>query len=110
MNSEVYLVIGLAMVATYAWRVAGVFLAKNIDPQGQVFVWLGCVAYALLAGLMSRVLLFPVGLLAESSLLSRLLAMAAGFGVYYLFGRSFFAATIVAAVGFYLLIVLFPGF
>lgn len=110
MSGELYLIIGLAIMATYVWRLAGVFFAKKIDPNGQVFIWLGCVAYALLAGLMSRVLLVPVGVLADTGLFGRLLAMSAGFLVYYLCGRSFFAATVVAACGFFLLIRLFPGF
>lgn len=109
MSSEIYLVIALAILATYVWRAAGVFLARKIDPDGQVFIWLGCVAYGLLAGLMSRVMFFPVGLLADTSLLARLLAMSAGFLVFYLLGRSFFAATVVAASGFYLLIRWVPG-
>ncbi len=109
MSSELYLIIGLSIVATYVWRLAGVFLAKKIDPDGQVFIWLGCVAYGLLAGLMSRVMFFPVGLLADTSLLARLTAMSAGFLVFYLCGRSFFAATVVAAAGFYLLIRFLPG-
>ncbi len=110
MSAELYLIIGLSILGTYVWRLAGVFFAQKIDPDGQVFIWLGCVAYALLAGLMSRVLVFPVGLLADTSILARLLPMAAGFFVFFLFGRSFFAATIVAALGFYLLISQFPGF
>ncbi len=100
---NIYLVILCAVAATYIWRLAGVLLAKKIDPEGEVFIWLGCVAYALLAGLMARVMIYPVGMLAESSLLDRLLAMAAGFALFILLKRNFMAATMVSTVCFYLL-------
>lgn len=91
----------LCILVTYLWRGAGVALAQRIDPAGAVFEWIGCVAYGLLAGLMARVMIFPVGLLAETSLITRGIAMVAGFLVFYWLNRHFAAGTLVAIVVFY---------
>ncbi|MBX2823489.1 MAG: AzlD domain-containing protein [Gammaproteobacteria bacterium] len=99
-----YLTLALCVLVTYLWRGAGVALAQRIDPSGAVFEWIGCVAYGLLAGLMARVMVFPVGLLADTSLATRAIAMAAGFVVFYWFKRQFAPGTLVAIVVFYALL------
>lgn len=96
-----YLTLILCVAVTYLWRGAGVALAQRIDPSGAVFEWIGCVAYGLLAGLMARIMIFPVGLLADTSLQVRAIAMAAGFFVFYWFNRHFAAGTLIAIVVFY---------
>lgn len=71
-------------LATYVWRAAGVALSGRIDPQGAVFEWVACVAYALLTALIARMILLPSGPLAETPLLDRIVAAgiaAAVFGV-----------------------------
>jgi len=60
---------------TYAWRGIGVWVAGRIDVQSDWFRWLTCIAYAMIAGLVSRVVLLPVGELAQTSLAHRLIAV-----------------------------------
>jgi len=67
-------VLAVAALATYVWRFLGVLLSGRLNPGDPVFAWLACVAYALLAGLISRMLLLPVGPMAEVPLAARLLA------------------------------------
>lgn len=91
-----WLVLGLAMAATFVWRAAGTMIASRIDPAGALFQWFNCLSYAMLAGLITRVILLPVGMLAESPGIDRIIAMAAGFAVFALFRRHVFAATVTA--------------
>jgi branched-subunit amino acid transport protein len=91
----------LAVAATYLWRGLGVLLSTRIDPQGAVFQWVTCVSYAMLAGLISRMIILPLGILAEVPLLDRLAAMALAFLVFFGWRRKVLpgiAAGVVALV------------
>ena len=101
---SILLLIVLSALATYAWRVLGVAIGARLGSDTALFHWLSCVAYALLAGLMARIVVFPAGILAESTLLSRALAMAAGFVVFFILGRHWLAATIVSSLLFGVLV------
>ena len=80
-------VILAAIALTYLWRGLGVAFAARIDPQGRVFRWVTCVSYAMLAALISRMLLLPIGVLEETSLAWRLTALAVALVVFFGAGR-----------------------
>ena len=85
---EVWGILVLVSLATYLWRASGVVIAQHIKPDGDLSQWFSCVAYGMLAGLISRILLLPVGILAETPLIDRLVAMAAGFMMFFAFKRA----------------------
>lgn len=85
--------VAAAGAATYAWRALGVALARRIDPGSAVFEWIGCVSYAMLAGLIARMLVMPAGALADTPLGDRMVATVAAFALFYLAGRSLLIAT-----------------
>ena len=91
-----WLVLLLAIAATFVWRAAGTAIASRINPGGALFQWFNCLSYAMLAGLITRVILLPVGMLAESPGVDRMIAMGTGFAVFVLFRRNVFAATVTA--------------
>jgi branched-subunit amino acid transport protein len=59
-------------VVTYAWRGAGVALSGRIDPNSALMRWTSCVAYALLAGLIARLIVSPTGAVGDTPLWMRL--------------------------------------
>ncbi|GAB5467773.1 MAG: hypothetical protein Kilf2KO_08030 [Rhodospirillales bacterium] len=67
-------VLAVAAVATYVWRGLGVILSGRINPNSPLFNWLSAVAYALLAGLITRMILLPIGPLEATPLAARLAA------------------------------------
>jgi branched-subunit amino acid transport protein len=69
------------VIGTYLWRALGVSFSGRINTDSEVFVWVTCVTYAMVAGLVFRIMLLPVGMLADLSLEIRLLASAAGIAV-----------------------------
>jgi branched-subunit amino acid transport protein len=75
-------------IVTYAWRAAGVALSGRIDPNSAIMRWSACVAYALLAGLIARLIVAPQGALGETGLWMRLGAAAISVLVYFLARRS----------------------
>ncbi len=83
----VFTALTIGAAVTYAWRAVGVALAGRIDPEGVVIDWVGCVAYALLAGLICRMIVLPIGPLAETTLEARLGAVGIALVVYFGGGR-----------------------
>ena len=87
----------LAIAGTYFWRGMGTAIAARIDPDSELLQWVACVAYALLAGLIARILVFPVGILEETELVDRLGATAMGFVLFFIFRRHVGVGTLSAA-------------
>lgn len=96
--------IGLAIVAcglvTYLWRGLGVLLSGKLDPRSVVFEWVSCVAYALVAGLIARIIVAPSGLMAQTALTDRLLACVVAFVAYRLARRNMFVGLLCGVVFF----------
>ena len=68
------LVLLVGALVTFAWRGLGVVLSGRLRSDGRLFEWIACVAYALLAGLVARMVVLPTGPLAGTALADRLLA------------------------------------
>ena len=86
--SELWPVVLGAIAATYVWRFLGVLLSRQVNPESAFFQWITCVSYAMLAGLISRMIWLPVGPLTEVALWIRLVGMAVGLVVFFLMGRK----------------------
>ncbi len=93
----------LVSAATYVWRGVGAAIAAHIDPGGDLSQWFSCVAFGMLAGLISRILLMPVGIMADTLLIDRMVALAAGFVLFVAFRRNLLPA-MVASVGVFALL------
>lgn len=94
-----------AAAVTYLWRGLGVALANRIDPDGRVFQWIGAVAYALLAGLIARLIVLPAGPLAATAMTDRLAAAGAALVIFFLTRRNMLFG-VVAGVGVLVLLTL----
>jgi len=79
-------------LGTYVWRGLGVVLAGRLEPGGEAFRWITCVAYAMIAGLVARIIVLPTGPLAASLFWHRLAACLIGLVIYrFLRGNVFVA-------------------
>jgi len=90
------LVLGCA-AGSYVWRGLGVWIADRIDVESNWFRWITCVAFAMIAGLMSRVIMLPAGELAHTSLPQRLAGVAVTLIAFRLAGRSLAAGVLAGA-------------
>lgn len=72
----------VSALATYVWRGLGVLLAGRLKTDSPLFEWTASVAYALLAGLITRMILLPAGPLAQTATADRLLAAGVAVLVY----------------------------
>ncbi|MCH9052482.1 MAG: AzlD domain-containing protein [Proteobacteria bacterium] len=99
----------LAIAATYVWRGLGVVISGRIDPEGEAFKIVSCVAYALLAGLISRMIVLPTGALAETPTFDRVFSVIVGIGVFFLFKRNVLLGTFGGVAVFFVLSVMRAG-
>lgn len=90
-----WIALALGIVATYFWRGLGVALARRIKAEGALIDWVGCVAYALLAGLIARMIILPVGPIAEIPLSERGIAVACGIAAYFLARKNILVGVLV---------------
>ena len=72
MSSNIILVILVTSLATYLSRFLGVVSSEKIKETSKIFKWFNCIAYSVLAALIARMVVFPAGELAESSIFIRL--------------------------------------
>ncbi|MEX2165116.1 MAG: AzlD domain-containing protein [Sulfuricaulis sp.] len=87
---RIWLLVLACGAGTYLWRALGVAISGRLRPDSEVFAWITCVAYAMLAGLVARIVILPVGTLAASALGDRLVACALALAVFYLSRRNLF--------------------
>jgi branched-subunit amino acid transport protein len=84
--------------ATFAWRALGVFVVRRIDPHGPFFRWVTCVSYAMVAGLIFRMLVLPESELASVPLAARVGAVVIAFGAYFAFSRRLVAGVLAGSL------------
>ena len=71
-SSNIIVVILVTSFATYLSRFLGVVSSETIKETSKIFKWFNCIAYSVLAALIARMVVFPAGELAESSIFIRL--------------------------------------
>jgi len=107
--TSLWLIVGVSIVATYVWRAAGMLIASRLHPDSPLSRWFACVAYAVLAGLIARMIVIPEGALADVPLVDKLAALVVGFAVFFLSKRSTPLATGAAFVAFAVIALLRAG-
>lgn len=99
MGAEYFWIIVLGCAAaTFIWRALGVVVVKRIDADGAFFQWITCVSYAMVAGLVFRMIILPESRLAEVSIEIRVAAVIIAFAAYFLFRRRLVAGVIAGGV------------
>ena len=74
-NTQIILVIIVTSLATFLSRFLGVLTSEKVKADSKVFQWFNYVAYATLAALLARMIIFPAGVLAEADLILRLIVL-----------------------------------
>ncbi len=97
-NESLWLIVLGCFAATFFWRLLGIIVVKKIDPDGAVFEWVSCVSYAMVAGLIFRMIMMPESELANVPLLIRLVALVIAFTVYFTFRRMLLAGVLAGSV------------
>jgi branched-subunit amino acid transport protein len=70
-----------ACLGTYVCRAIGVMLSDRINQDSEIYRWLSAVTYAMVATLTIRLILFPIGLMANVPAWIRILICVLSIGV-----------------------------
>ena len=98
MSINIILSIIVTSLATYVSRFLGVLSSVRIKEESKIFRWFNCLAYATLAALIARTIIFPVGVLVDASYLSRLLVVLLSLGIFFITKKNFVYPTIFSAI------------
>ena len=97
-SSNIILVILVTSLATYLSRFLGVVSSEKMDIKSKFFRWFNCIAYAILAALIARMVVFPAGVLAESPILIRLFILGGSILVFFVTKKNLVYPTVLSAI------------
>jgi len=97
-SSNIILVILVTSFATYLSRFLGVVSSEKIKEKSKIFRWFNCTAYAILASLIARMVIFPAGVLAESPILIRFAVLAGAIMLFLVTKKNLVYPTVLSAI------------
>ena len=98
MTSSIVIVILVTSFATYLSRFLGVVSSEKIKENSKWFRWFNCLAYSTLAALITRTIIFPVGVLDEASYLLRFIVVLISLLIFYFSKKNLVYPTILSAI------------
>ena len=98
MTSSIVIVILVTSFATYLSRFLGVVSSEKIKETSKWFRWFNCLAYSTLAALITRTIIFPVGVLDEASYLLRFIVVILSLIIFFLSKRNLVYPTVLSAI------------
>ena len=97
-SSNIILVILVTSLATYLSRFLGVISSEKMDIKSKIFRWFNCIAYAILAALIARMIIFPAGVLSESTVFIRIIVLGGMILLYFLTKKNLVYPTILSFI------------
>ena len=98
MSTSVVLAILVTSLATFLSRFLGVISSKGIKETSKLFRWFNCLAYSTLAALIARTIIFPVGVLSDSTYNSRVLVVLFCLFIFFISKRNFVYPIFISAI------------
>ncbi len=98
MSVSVVYAILVTSLATFLSRFLGAVSSQGIKETSKIFKWFNCLAYATLAALIARTIIFPVGVLNEAGYLIRLIVVILSLVVFFVSKKNYVYPTIFSAV------------
>ena len=98
MSVSVVYAILVTSLATFLSRFLGAVSSQGIKETSKIFKWFNCLAYATLAALIARTIIFPVGVLNEAGYIIRFAVVILSLGVFFVSKRNYVYPTIFSAV------------
>ena len=98
MSANIVYAILITSLATFLSRFLGVLTSQGIKETSKLFKWFNCLAYATLAALIARTIIFPGGILIDASYSSRLIVVLLSLFVFFISKKNFVYPTIFSAI------------
>ena len=100
MSVSIFYAILVTSLATFLSRFLGAISSEGIKETSKLFKWFNCLAYATLAALISRTIIFPVGVLVEATYFSRFLVVLFSLLIFFIFKKNYVYPTVFSAIFF----------
>ena len=98
MSVNIVYAILVTSLATFLSRFLGAVSSERIKETSKLFKWFNCLAYATLAALIARTIIFPVGVLSDASYMSRFAVVILSLIVFFASKKNYVYPTIFSAV------------
>ena len=98
MSANVFYAILVTSLATYLSRFFGVLSSEGIKETSKIFKWFNCLAYATLAALIARMIIFPKGILNDANYEIRLIVVILSLVIFYVSKKNYVYPTIFSAI------------
>ena len=99
MSVSIFYAILVTSLATFLSRFLGVLSSVKIKETSKIFNWFNCLAYSTLAALIARTIIFPVGVLSDTSYGGRLLIVILSLVIFFITKKNYVYPTIFSALG-----------
>ena len=98
MAINIVLAILATSLATYISRFLGVITSKKVKENSKIFKWFNCLAYSTLSALLARIIIFPAGVLADASYVSRITVVIFCLFIFFISKKNYVYPTIISAI------------
>tara|TARA_B100000524_G_C23394542_1_gene278136 strand:+ start:88 stop:411 length:324 start_codon:yes stop_codon:yes gene_type:complete len=97
MSASIVYAILVTSLATFLSRFLGVISSEGIKETSKIFRWFNCLAYATLAALIARTIIFPAGMLVDTSYLSRSVVVLISIFIFFVTKKNYVYPTVFSA-------------
>ena len=98
MSANIVYAILVTSLATFLSRFLGALTSQGIKETSKLFKWFNCLAYATLAALIARTIIFPAGVLIESTYSSRIIVVLLSLFIFFISKKNYIYPTIFSAI------------
>ena len=98
MSVSIFYAILVTSLATFISRFLGAVSSQGIKETSKLFKWFNCLAYATLAALIARTIIFPAGVLIDASYLSRIIVVILSLVVFFVSKKNYVYPTVFSAL------------
>ena len=98
MSANIVYAILVTSLATFSSRFLGALTSQGIKETSKLFKWFNCLAYATLAALIARTIIFPAGVLIEVSYYSRSIVVFLSLFIFFISKKNFVYPTIFSSI------------
>ena len=98
MSANIVYAILVTSLATFLSRFLGAISSQGIKETSKIFKWFNCLAYATLAALIARTIIFPASVLIDASYLSRSIVVILSLFIFFVSKKNYVYPTIFSAI------------
>ena len=103
MNENIYIAILISAIATYFCRASGVVFSKKIDIKSNFFILIEYISMGIIISVITKLIIFPEGILSQTTLASRLITIIFLLTIYYITKKNILLSLISSIIFFTLI-------